>query len=143
MRHRLHGLHEFLMNTIFYSYEHKSHELHKLFVGFEIFVFAHLRISAHSAGHITFACLINQLAKEISSDVISIWQTASAKLQTPENQSDEILQMLSAKLEEWCNTPPRASRRISSSANTASSCHPRTTSSNTCWRTSRKRSLGS
>ena len=40
------------------------------------------------------------------------------------------------------NTPPRAFHRISSSANTASSCRPRTISSNTCWKTYRKRNSG-
>jgi predicted nuclease of restriction endonuclease-like (RecB) superfamily len=40
-----------------------------------------------------------------SSGVIPIWQTASAKLQTPENQADGIWRSASAKLEEW-ETPP-------------------------------------
>ena len=39
-----------------------------------------------------------------SSGVIPIWQTASAKLQTPENQADGIWRSASAKLEEWANT---------------------------------------
>ena len=68
----------------------------------------------------------------------SIWQSVTAKLQTSENQSNEIWQSAITKLEEW-STPADWSRRISSSANTVSSCRLRTISSNTCWRTSRKR----
>ena len=68
----------------------------------------------------------------------SIWQSMTAKLQTSENQPNEIWQSAITKLEEW-STPADWSRRISSSANTVSSCRLRTISSNTCWRTSRKR----
>jgi hypothetical protein len=45
--------------------------------------------------------MVNNFA---DSDTSPIWQTASAKLQTPENQSNEIWQSAIAKLEEW-STP--------------------------------------
>ena len=47
-----------------------------------------------------------------SSGVLSIWQTASAKLKTPENQIDEIWQSTSAKLEEWATPPDRLFYRL-------------------------------
>ena len=53
-----------------------------------------------------------------SSGVLPIWQTASAKLQTSENQTDGIWRSASAKLEEWA-TPPGRWRRVSRSTCTA------------------------
>ena len=51
-----------------------------------------------------------------SSSVISIWQTASAKLQTPENQIDEIWRSASAKLEEWATPPDKLFYRLNFSS---------------------------
>ena len=51
-----------------------------------------------------------------SSSVISIWQTASAKLQTSENQTDEIWRSASAKLEEWATPPDRLFYRLNFSS---------------------------
>ena len=48
--------------------------------------------------------------------VLPIWQTASAKLQTPENQSDEIWRSVSAKLEEWATPPDRLFYRLNFSS---------------------------
>lgn len=45
-----------------------------------------------------------------------IWQTASAKLQTPENQADEIWRSASAKLEEWATPPDRLFYRLNFSS---------------------------
>jgi len=47
-----------------------------------------------------------------SSSVLPIWQTASAKLQASENQTDEIWQTASAKLEEWATPPDRLFYRL-------------------------------
>lgn len=47
-----------------------------------------------------------------SSGVLSILQTASAKLKTPENQIDEIWRSTSAKLEEWATPPDRLFYRL-------------------------------
>ena len=49
-------------------------------------------------------------------DVLSIWQTASAKLQTPETQIDGIWQTASAKLEEWATPPDRLFYRLNFSS---------------------------
>jgi predicted nuclease of restriction endonuclease-like (RecB) superfamily len=51
-----------------------------------------------------------------SSGVIPIWQTASAKLQTPENQVDGIWRSASAKLEEWETPPDRLFYRLNFSS---------------------------
>ena len=51
-----------------------------------------------------------------SSGVIPIWQTASAKLQTPENQADGIWRSASAKLEEWATPPDRLFYRLNFSS---------------------------
>lgn len=51
-----------------------------------------------------------------SSGVIPIWQTASAKLQTPENQADGIWRSASAKLEEWETPPDRLFYRLNFSS---------------------------
>ena len=51
-----------------------------------------------------------------SSGVIPIWQTASAKLQTPENQVDGIWRSASAKLEEWATPPDRLFYRLNFSS---------------------------
>ena len=48
--------------------------------------------------------------------VLPIWQTASAKLQTSENQVDEIWRSASAKLEEWATTPDRLFYRLNFSS---------------------------
>ena len=50
------------------------------------------------------------------SGALSIWQTASAKLQTPENQIDEIWRSASAKLEEWATPPDRLFYRLNFSS---------------------------
>ena len=49
-------------------------------------------------------------------DVLSIWQTASAKLQTPETQIDGIWQTASAKLEEWATPPDKLFYRLNFSS---------------------------
>ena len=49
-------------------------------------------------------------------DVLSIWQTASAKLQTPETQIDGIWQTASAKLEEWTTPPDKLFYRLNFSS---------------------------
>ena len=49
-------------------------------------------------------------------DVLSIWQTASAKLQTPETQTDGIWQTASAKLEEWATPPDKLFYRLNFSS---------------------------
>ena len=46
----------------------------------------------------------------------SIWQTASAKLGTPENQADGIWRSASAKLEEWATPPDRLFYRLNFSS---------------------------
>lgn len=46
------------------------------------------------------------------SGVLPIWQTASAKLQTSENQVDGIWRSASAKLEEWATPPDRLFYRL-------------------------------
>ena len=51
-----------------------------------------------------------------SSGSISIWQTASAKLQASENQADGIWQSASAKLEEWATSPDRLFYRLNFSS---------------------------
>ena len=53
----------------------------------------------------SIASYLQKNSKELpASGALSIWQTASAKLQTPENQVNEIWQSAIAKLEEW-STP--------------------------------------
>ncbi len=71
---------------------------------------------------------VNQLGTSIASylqnnnqelpvyDVLSIWQTASAKLQTPETQIDGIWQTASAKLEEWATPPDKLFYRLNFSS---------------------------
>ena len=44
--------------------------------------------------------------------VLTIWQTASAKLQVPENQVDGIWRSASAKLEEWATPPDKLFYRL-------------------------------
>ena len=51
-----------------------------------------------------------------SSGVLPIWQTASAKLQTPENQVNEIWRSASAKLEEWATPPDKLFYRLNFSS---------------------------
>ena len=48
--------------------------------------------------------------------VLPIWQTASAKLQTPENQVNEIWRSASAKLEEWATPPDKLFYRLNFSS---------------------------
>ncbi len=48
--------------------------------------------------------------------VLPFWQTASAKSQTPENQTDGIWRTLSAKLEEWATPPDRLFYRLNFSS---------------------------
>ena len=45
-----------------------------------------------------------------------IWRSASAKLQTPENQIDEIWRMPSAKFEEWETSPTKLFNRLNFSS---------------------------
>ena len=45
-----------------------------------------------------------------------IWRSASAKLQAPENQIDEILRMASAKFEEWETSPTKLFNRLNFSS---------------------------
>ena len=45
-----------------------------------------------------------------------IWRSASAKLQTPENQIDEIWRMASAKFEEWETSPTKLFNRLNFSS---------------------------
>ena len=51
-----------------------------------------------------------------ASGVLPIWQTASAKLQTSENQADVIWRSASAKLEEWATSPDRLFYRLNFSS---------------------------
>lgn len=48
--------------------------------------------------------------------VLPFWQTASAKSQTPENQTDGIWRTASAKLEEWATPPDRLFYRLNFSS---------------------------
>ena len=48
--------------------------------------------------------------------VLPIWQTASAKSETSENQVDEIWRSASAKLEEWATPPDRLFYRLNFSS---------------------------
>ena len=45
-----------------------------------------------------------------------IWRSVSAKLQTPENQTDEIWRTASAKLEEWATPPTKLFYRLNFSS---------------------------
>ena len=45
-----------------------------------------------------------------------IWRSVTAKLQTPENQTDEIWRMPSAKLEEWETSPTKLFNRLNFSS---------------------------
>ena len=47
-----------------------------------------------------------------SSGILPIWRTLSAKLETSENQTDEIWRSTSAKLEEWATPPDRLFYRL-------------------------------
>ena len=51
-----------------------------------------------------------------ASGVLPIWQTASAKLQTSENQADVIWRSAPAKLEEWATSPDRLFYRLNFSS---------------------------
>ena len=65
----------------------------------------------------SIASYLQKNSKELpASGALSIWQTASAKLQTPENQADGIWRSASAKLEEWATPPDRLFYRLNFSS---------------------------